>query len=181
MPDKQDTQEFGGKGFGRVNWEILTLDWIWDKITVSELRFEWERCLCINVTNVMRRAKKEIESTQTKLRFDGIGRHTFWTADTDGGSEKPKKIWFWPILIEECVDRYKNPQKEHRKNQQNEIKCDRNVWTDQRVEGGRDTSTLCKTCVSSSNTTAGRRRDRYFSPFYMVLTERGRARDSWSL
>ena len=40
MPDKQDTQEFGGKGFGRVNWEILTLDWIWDKITVSELRFE---------------------------------------------------------------------------------------------------------------------------------------------
>ena len=116
MPDKQDTQEFGGKGFGRVNWEILTLDWIWDKITVSELRFEWERCLCINVTNVVRRAKEEIESTQTKLRFDGIGRHTFWTADMDGGSEKPKKIWCWPILIEECVDRYKNPKKEHQQN-----------------------------------------------------------------
>ena len=104
MPDKQDTQEFGGKGFGRVNWEILTLDWIWDKITVSELRFEWERCLCINVTNVMRRGREEIESTQTKLRFDEIGRHTFWTVDTDQGSEKPKEIRFGTILIEECVE-----------------------------------------------------------------------------
>ena len=41
------------------------------------------------------RANKEIESTPTKLRFDGIGRHTFWTADTDHGSDEPKEIRFW--------------------------------------------------------------------------------------
>ena len=64
------------------------------------------------MTNVMRRGREEIESTQTKLRFDGIRRHTFWTVDTDQGSEKPKEIRFGTILIEECVDRYKAKKKE---------------------------------------------------------------------